>query len=560
MVKLLLNEEERKIVDIFNPTAREYQLPETLPVDFIIANKLCLSLYKKLVRESNSKFDSQELDQIWRKAKYMESSIDELHIISKAFEENGIDHVFLFKAIESRCDSTDVDTAIEDIKIEKAAKKLETLGYFMPLFPYEKYHLVKSKGGGTEAVQMDLRTEKGNTISHYIFDKEKARIMNNKRKVNGLYVPSIEDDLLICIERTIDKNEIPIGTLLHIAHLLENCRDIIYIKNVIKNGWYTPLLHSIYVINVLYKNLFGKEIESPLIPIAEKVHKKSRILRFLAKKETKMIKFPFNSKIFLYYWAACKQLINIRHRNFSAVAKSISGYFPPIIDRLRLISCARGRNMLVSFSGIDGTGKTTHATKLTRTFKDIRIPSQFAECLWSPKLSYPFMAIVYLLKGWRRKDYHKSKILRKVWNYIVILDFLFIYLFRIKRHLIIGKTVFADKYAYDLLTTLMYNGLYNEKASRIMLKLFPKPDLVFIFDIPEEVSNKRKDDTIEYVRRFGADHDVDKYLKIRREGYIKIAESLGIPIIDARKDFNTLHEEIFNKILEMYKNKGASKK
>jgi len=216
--------------------------------------------------------------------------------------------------------------------------------------------------------------------------------------------------------------------------------------------------------------------------------------------------------------------------------------------------------LLVSFSGIDGTGKTTHATKLTRTFKDMRIPSQFAECLWSPKLSYPFMALVYLLTGWRRKDYHKSKILRKVWNYIVILDFLFIYLFRIKRHLIIGKTVFADKYVYDLLTTLMYNGLYNEKASRIMLKLFPKPDLVFIFDIPEAVSNKRKNDTIEYVRKFGSDQDVDKYLKIRREGYIKIAKSLGIPIIDARKDFNTLHEKIFNKILERYKNKGASKK
>ena len=560
MVRLLLDEAERNIVDMFNPKKSKYQLSETLPVNFIINNKLCLSLYSEFCREFDSNFDSQELEQIWRKARYMISSIDELHIISKAFEENGVDHVFLFKAIESRCDSTDVDTVIEDTKIERAAEILETLGYFKPLFPYEKYHFVKPKNGGTEVIQIDLRTEKGNTSSHYIFDEKKARILNNKRKVNGLYVPSIEDDLLICIERTIDKNEIPIGTMLHIAHLLENSRDINYIKKVIKKGWYTPLLHAVYVINILYRNLFSKEIESPLIPIAERVHKESRILGFLAKKETEKIKFPFDSKIFLYYWAACKLLNNVRHLNFGAIAKSISGHFPHVIDRLRLISCARKRNLLVSFSGIDGTGKTTHATKLTRTFKDMRIPSQFAECLWSPKLSYPFMALVYLLTGWRRKDYHKSKILRKVWNYIVILDFLFIYLFRIKRHLIIGKTVFADKYVYDLLTTLMYNGLYNEKASRIMLKLFPKPDLVFIFDIPEAVSNKRKDDTIEYVRKFGSDQDVDKYLKIRREGYIKIAKSLGIPIIDARKDFNTLHEKIFNKILERYKNKGASKK
>ena len=555
MVKLLLSEEERKIVDIFHPAKSDYRFPETLPVDFIIDNKLCLSLYKKLGSKLDSKYDSEELEQIYRMSKYMKSAIDELYIISRAFEENGIDYVYLFKAIESRCDSTDVDVPIEDAKIEKAAKILESLGYFMPLFPYEKYHFVKSKGGGTEVVQMDLRTEKVNTISHYIFDEEKARILDNKRKVNGLYVPSIEDDLLICIERTIDKDEIPIGTMLHIAHLLENCRDINYIRGVIKKGWYTPLLHVIYVINVLYKNLFGKEIESPLIPIAERVHKESRILRFLAKKETEKIKFPFDSKIFLYYWAACKLLNNVRHLDFSAIAKSISRYFPPVIDRLRLVSCARKRNLLVSFSGIDGTGKTTHAAKLTRTFKDMRIPSQFAGCLWSPKLSYPFMAIVYLLKGWRRKDYHKSRILRKIWNYIVILDFLYIYLFKIKIHLLVGKTVFADKYVYDLLTTVMYDGLYNEKAARIVLKLIPKPDLVFVFDVPEEVSNKRKDDTIEYLKKFENDQDVDKYLKIRRDGYIKIAKSLGIPIIDATRPWNELHEVILNRILENYKDK-----
>lgn len=553
MVKLLLSKEERKIVDIFDPYKSKYQLPETLPVDFIIDNKLCLSLYKKLGPELESKFSSDESNRIWRKARYMDSTINELHIISRAFEENGIDYLYLFKAIESQCDSTDVDIVIGDGDFEQTGKVLEQLGYFAPLFPYENEHFVKSEK--SNVVQMDFGIEKENVRSHYLFDEEKARILDNRRKVNGLYVPSVEDDLLICISRTIEKNEIPIATLLHISNLLKNCPDINTVKNRLKKGWYTPLLHAIYVINVLYKNLFDKEIESPLIPIAERVHKESKILGFLAKKETEKIKLPFDSKIFFYYWAACKLLNNIRHLDFSAIAKSISGHFPPVIGRLRLISCARKRNLLVSFSGIDGTGKTTHAAKLTRTFKDMRIPSQFAECLWSPKLSYPFMAVVYLLKGMRRKDYHKSKILRKVWNYIVILDFLFIYLFRIKRHLIIGKTVFADKYAYDLLTTVMYDGLYNEKASRIMLKLVPQPDLVFIFDIPEEVSNKRKEDTIEYLRKFEDDQDVDNYLKIRREGYIKIAKSLGIPIIDATRPWNELHEVIFNRILENYKDK-----
>ena len=555
MVKLLLNEEERKIVDIFNPTAREYQLPETLPVDFIIDNKLCLSLYKRHSSEFDSKSDSQELEQIWRKAKYMDSTINELHIISRAFEKNGIDYLYLFKAIESQCDSTDVDIIIGDTKFEQTGKVLEQLGYFAPLFPYEDEHYVKSEHGNV--VQMDFGIEKLNIRGHYLFDERKVKLLNNRRKANDLFVPSFEDDLIICITRTIDKNEIPIATLLHISNLLKNCSDINAVKDRLKKGWYTPFLHSIHIINILHKELFGVEIESPFIPVAKKAHDESKMFTLLVKHETKRLKYPFDSKIFLCYWDICKLINNIRHRDFKAIAKGIYSHFPPIIDRIKLVSCTRKKNLLVSFSGIDGTGKSTHSKKLVRQFKDMRIPSQFAECLWSPKLSYPFMALVYLLTGWRRKDYHKSKILRKVWNYIVILDFLFIYLFRIKRHLIIGKTVFADKYAYDLLTTLMYNGLYNEKAARIMLKLFPKPDLVFIFDIPEEVSNERKDDTIEYVRKFGADHDVDKYLKIRREGYIKIAKSLGISIIDARKDFNMLHEEIFDKILKSYKNKAS---
>jgi len=61
---------------------------------------------------------------------------------------------------------------------------------------------------------------------------------------------------------------------------------------------------------------------------------------------------------------------------------------------------------------------------------------------------------------------------------------------------------------------------------------------------------------MEYVKKFGSDQDVNKYLKIRREGYIKIADSLNVPIIDSTRDFDELHEDIFNKILKEYKNKG----
>ncbi len=558
MGKLLLSKEKRNIVDIFNPDKSEYQLPENLPVDFIINNNLCFSLYNKVCSELASKFNSEELEPICRKAKSMEFSINELHIISRAFEEKGINHLHLFKAIESQCDSTDVDAVVEDKQIEKARKVLESLGYFVPHSLYGKDFFVKSKGSD-EICYIDLITEKEFKRYHYIFNEGKIRILSNIRKINGLHVPSIEDDLVISILRTIEKNQIPICTVLHISYLLENCRDINYIKNCIKRGWYTPLLHSIYVVNALYKNLFGKEIQSPLISIAKKIHEKSKILGFLAKKETKKIKFPFDSKIF-FSFSHTYELLNAKGRikKFKAIVKIIS---PSVANRiLQLISFSHKKSTLITLSGIDGTGKSTNATKLVRRFNKMNIPSQYALGLWSPKVSYPLMGALYLLKGWRRKDYHKSKILRKVWNYVVILDYLYIYLFRIKRHLFAGKTVFADKYVYDLIATLMRDGLYNERATKIMLKLIPQPDLVFIFDIPEEVSDLRKDDTQEWLDRLRIDQDLREYLKIMRENYKKIAKSLDIPIIDATKEWNELHEAIFNKVLVTYKNRGVNKK
>ncbi|RLG29552.1 hypothetical protein DRN97_11690, partial [Methanosarcinales archaeon] len=130
----------------------------------------------------------------------------------------------------------------------------------------------------------------------------------------------------------------------------------------------------------------------------------------------------------------------------------------------------------------------------------------------------------------------------------------------IKIHLLVGKTVFCDRYVYDLMATLMHDGLYNERASKIMLKLFPQPDLAFMLDIPPEVSDLRKDDTQESLDGWRMEEDALEYLKVMRENFMNISKSLNIPIIDTTKELNDIHEELFNKVLETYKNKGVNKK
>ena len=560
MTKLLLSKEERCIVDIFDPGKREYRMPETLPFDFIIDNRLCFSLYNKVGSELESKFNPDELERVRRKAKSMEYSVNELRAVAKAFEENGINYAFIFKALTSQCDSTDVDTVVEDAQVEKAGEVLESFGYYAPLSIYKNKYL-KSKGS-VEVVQIEIDSEEKIKSGFYFLDEEKkkTRIFESKKRVNGVFVPCPEKDLAICVLKLIHKRRIALGNIIHIASVLENCHDINYLEKCVKKEWFTPMFHYIYVINILYKCLFDKNIKSPLVSIAEKKHRKSRMLRFLAKLETKKINFPFRSRILLFFWYFYK-LLNLRHLyNFKEeMQRTLSHYFPPY-HYIKVILSARKKNMLISFSGIDGTGKTTQITKLVNRFRGMMIPAQSGRGLWSPKISYPLMGVLYLLKGWRRKDYQKSRILRKIWNYIVILDFLWIYFFNIKKHLLVGKTVFCDRYVYDLIATLMHDGLYNEQASRVLLKLAPQPDLAFVLDIPAEVSDSRKDDTQGWLDEREVGESALEYLKIMRENFMRISKSLDIPIVDATREVNEIHEELFNKSFETYKNKNKGVK
>ena len=557
MSKLLLSKEERSIIDIFDPGKSEYQLPETLPVDFIIDNRLCYSLYNKVGAELESKYDSEDLDRIRRKAKSMEFSVNEVRNIAKAFEENDINYVVQFKALLTQCDSKDVDIVVEDTQLEKAKEVLESLGYYAPILVYED-HYVKSNGSD-ETVIIDPDTEDFyKTFCLYFLDDKKTNIFDTKRRINGVYMPSPEVYLVLYVVNMYYKRRIPLGTVLFMAYLLENCHDMNYIEKYVKKAWFTPLLHHIYVLNIIYKNLYDKDIDSPLISIAEKKHSESRRLGFLAKIATKKIEFPFYSRFLLFYWGTY-QLLHIRHlyNAKELMAKTMARWFP-IGNLIKLVLCARKKNMLISFSGIDGTGKTTQITKLVNRFKDMIIPAQYGRGLWSPKISYPLMGVLYLVKGWRRKDYHKSRFLKKIWNYIVILDFLCIYFFRIKVHLLIGKTVFCDRYVYDLIATLMHDGLYNERASKLLLKLAPQPDLAFMLDIPADVSDLRKDDTQGWLDEREVGESAPEYLELMRKNFMTISKSLNIPIIDATKGIDEIHEELFNKILETYKNKGVN--
>ena len=93
MTKLMLTEEERTIVDIVIHGRKEEKLPEKLPVDFIIDNRICYLLYEKMGEKLESKYGREELERILNKAENMQFTTDEVYKIAEHFKNNNINYV-----------------------------------------------------------------------------------------------------------------------------------------------------------------------------------------------------------------------------------------------------------------------------------------------------------------------------------------------------------------------------------------------------------------------------------------------------------------------------------
>ena len=77
-----------------------------------------------------------------------------------------------------------------------------------------------------------------------------------------------------------------------------------------------------------------------------------------------------------------------------------------------------------------------------------------------------------------------------------------------------------------------YSGDQVASLLKRYSRFFPKPDIVFLLDIPEEIAYERKDDVPSI-----------EYLSDRRSIYLDVAERSGMRVLDGRKSVTELVEE-----------------
>jgi len=150
--------------------------------------------------------------------------------------------------------------------------------------------------------------------------------------------------------------------------------------------------------------------------------------------------------------------------------------------------------MIISFSGIDGSGKSSTIDLVKKNFKKSKV-------IFFNKYIFLDVILNFLKFFYKKKNLDKKKnilllkknkfFLFKLWPLIVILDN-YLFYFYIKFFSIMGYHVFCDRYFIDKIVSYNLHGFSNKFCNKIYMFLYINSDIHFYLRTNLKIAKNRE--------------------------------------------------------------------
>ena len=204
--------------------------------------------------------------------------------------------------------------------------------------------------------------------------------------------------------------------------------------------------------------------------------------------------------------------------------------------------------ILISFSGIDGAGKSTQIEKLRSYLVEagvaVRELTFWDNVVMFPGLRSGFSRVVLQSDGSvGTPDRPANRNDKNAQSLPLLLGRAALYIFDVMnlRNIVAkatsqdGGVVIFDRYIYDQLAAMPMDSWLARSYARLLLKLSPRPDISYVLDaVPEEARARKPEYPVDFMHR-------------QRKSYMRLRQIAGLQIIPAGGP-----EEVHAAILERF--------